>query len=68
MSNKPDGYPGGISFMDETRLWFELDKIATRESGCGGNIAKSNAAITMMKFFRKPSFEECRQMYIEDGN
>ena len=64
----PDGFIGGISFMDEKRLWFDLDKIATIEAGCGGNMAKSDAAEAMMRFLEKPSYEECRQMYIEDGN
>jgi hypothetical protein len=27
-----------------------------------------DAAVAMMRFLEKPSPEECRQMYIEDGN
>lgn len=49
--------------MDEKRLWFELDKIATVEAGAGMNMAKSDAAVAMMKFLERPSHEECRQMY-----
>jgi len=67
-NNLPDGFIGGMSFMDEKRLWFELDKIATVEAGPGMNMAKTNAAVCMMLYLEKPSPEECRQMYIEDGN
>lgn len=64
----PNGSIGGVSYMDEERLWFELDKIANREAGVGGNKEKSDAAENMMRFLEKPTPEECRQMYIEDGN
>jgi hypothetical protein len=64
----PDGSIGGISYMDEKRLWFELDKIAVKESCCGNITDKCNAAVAMMKHLERPSHEECRQMYIEDGN
>jgi len=65
---KPDGCIGGMYFMDEERLWFELDKIATVEAGTGGNKDKSNAAVAMMRWLKRPSHEQCRQMFIEDGS
>jgi len=48
--------------MNEKRLWFKLDKIATLEAFLGGNKAKSDAAEAMMTFLEKPSAEEYRQM------
>ena len=54
--------------VDEKRLWFELDKIVVKETACGKETDKCRAAINMMKFLERPGHEECRQMYIEDGN
>ena len=50
----------GEKMMDEERLWFELDKIKDSPKG--------QAAVVMMGFLRKPSPEQCRKMYIEDGD
>ena len=54
--------------MEEKRLWFELDKIAVRETGrAWGNLKKADAAVDMMRFLEKPSPEECRRLFIEHG-
>lgn len=53
--------------IDETRLWFELDKIAVAESGVGRNMAKAEAAEAMMRHLEKPSVQLCRQYLAEDG-
>lgn len=52
--------------MDERVLWWELDKIAVRESTRGRNMEKADAAENMMKWLKKPSHEQCQQMYIKD--
>ena len=58
----------GVMMMEEKRLWFELDKIAVRETGrAWGNLKKADAAVDMMRFLEKPSPEECRRLFIEHG-
>jgi asparagine synthetase A len=47
----------------EKLLWWELDKIAVRESSMGMNIDKANAAENIMKFLEKPTHEECQWQY-----
>ena len=56
-----------LTFMDEKRLWWELDKIAVYESSPGGNEKKAAAAENMARYLKKPSHEECHRMWIEDG-
>ncbi len=46
--------------MTEERLWFVLDQLASRESGIGGDHAKSDAAESLMRLLRKPSHDQCR--------
>ena len=52
----------------EKLLWWELDKIAVRESNPGMNMKKAEAAENMMKFLEHPTHEECRRQYQIDCN
>ena len=49
--------------ITEQQLWFFLDTIAVRESAMGGNRAKSDAAVAMMRHLYRPNHAECRSMY-----
>lgn len=52
--------------LSEKRLWWEMDKIAVRESGPNpamANMPKANAAENMMRYLEKPTKEEQKDFW-----
>lgn len=49
--------------MTEQELWFFVDQIAVRESGCGGDKTKADAAMAFMKHLHHPTPDQCRHMF-----
>ena len=50
--------------IPEKRLWFELDKIVTKESL---NQLKTAACVVAMSVLEKPTPEECKTMFLKDS-
>lgn len=51
--------------VNEKRLWFALDQIATQEATIGGSLVRRESAEAMMGYLEAPSPQECHAMWLE---